>query len=96
MYVQLSCFAYSTYCFFEVLVLVAAVASKVLFSCVGNSQTIGYFIFYRSSQILSICWIIAGSLSQFFRFVPVHPRRSEISTISSFHYWAKSGTVGKL
>ena len=96
MYVQLSCFAYSTYCFFEVLVLVAVVASKALFSCVGNSQTIGYFIFYRPSQILSICWITAGSLSQFFRFVPVHPRRSEISTISSFHYWAKSGTVGKL
>ena len=38
------------------LVLVAIVASKPCFPiCVGNSQTIGYFIFYRPSQILSIC-----------------------------------------
>ena len=47
MSVQLSCFAYSTYCFFYALVLVAVVESKALFSCVGNSQTIGYFTFYR-------------------------------------------------
>ena len=85
MYVQLSCFAYSTYCFFEVLVLVAVVASKVLFSCVGNCQTIGYFIFYRPSQILSICWIIAWSLSQFFRFVPVHASQT-IRDIYDFEF----------
>ena len=58
----------------------------------GKSQTMGDFTFCRLSQILPIYQIFVRGLSQIFekrsrfsRFVPVHPRRSGISTISSFH-----------
>ena len=45
------------------------------------------FICREWSLIIAEIWDVSGKLkrSWFSRFVPVHPRRSEISTISSFH-----------